>query len=984
MRLFKILFSLLTAALLVSAATDNLTGVVAWDKYSLLINGERVFLFSGEFHYQRMPVPELWFDIFQKFKANGLNAVSIYFFWSYHSASKGVFDFTTSGKDVQRVLDMAKEAGLYVIARPGPYCNAETNAGGFALWTSDGSGGSYRTSNETYHQAWLPWVAEIGSILAKNQITNGGPVILHQIENELQETSHVATNTLVLYMEQIEAAFRDAGMIVPSTHNEKGMRSESWSTDYQNVGGAVNIYGLDSYPGGLSCKNINSGFNIVRTFYQWFQNYSFTQPEYIPEYEAGYFQPWGGYFYDQCLAEHDPAFADVYYKTVIGQRVTLLSLYMAFGGTNWGQSAAPVVYTSYDYSAPLRETREVLAKFKQTKLIALFTRVSKDLLKTAMESNGTGNAVDNTAIYTWVLRNPDTKAGFYLAEHATSSSRAITNFSITVNTTSGPVTIPNMQLNGRQSRFVVTDYTFGDETLLYSSAEVLTYGIFGVPVIVFYLKVGQVGEFAFKSGSAKKFKAYGVETGFVAKSNGNITKYTYTQGNGMTVVQFSNRPVVYLLDLDTAYSFYAPPTVSNPEVTPDKQIFVLGPYIVRNASTSNGVVRVSGDNANQTTIEIYVGDDRIKAIEWNGKPLTTKTTAYGSLVASIPGVASRKVELPPLTQWKMADSLPEIARNYDDSKWTVCNKTTTLGSVKPLTLPVLFSSDYEYYTGIKIYRGYFDSQSATGANITVQGGYASGWSAWLNGNLVGGSPGNASLSATWKILSFSNATMYAKGNVLTVLADYNGHDETSVGPTGAENPRGILGAVLYESGNSAPNFTQWKIQGNAGGSKNIDAVRGPMNEGGLYGERLGWHLPGFDTSQWKSGNPTDGLTKSGVTWYQTTFQLDIDDDLDVPIGIELGASTTVPARVQIFVNGYQYGKFLPHIGPQTKFPVPPGIINNRGSNTLAISLWAQTDAGAKLDTVSLISYGKYETDFGFSRDWSYLQPGWSRDRLQYA
>lgn len=161
---------------------------------------------------------------------------------------------------------MAKEEGLYVIARPGPYCNAETNGGGFALWGSDGSMGSLRTSDETYHQAWLPWINEIGAILAKNQITNGGPVILDQIENELQETTHSPTNTLVVYMEQIEKASRDAGIIVPFSSNEKGERSESWSTDYEDVGGAVNVYGLDSYPGGLSCTNLNSGFNVVRNY----------------------------------------------------------------------------------------------------------------------------------------------------------------------------------------------------------------------------------------------------------------------------------------------------------------------------------------------------------------------------------------------------------------------------------------------------------------------------------------------------------------------------------------------------------------------------------------------------------------------------------------------------------------------------------------------------------------------------------------------
>lgn len=125
-----------------------------------------------------------------------------------------------------------------------------------------------RTADETYYESWLPWVQNIGAVIAANQITEGGPIILNQIENELQETTHSATNTLVLYMEQIEAAFLAAGVVVPSTSNEKGMRSQSWSVDYQNVGGAVNVYGLDSYPGGLSCTNPASGFTLVRTYYQ--------------------------------------------------------------------------------------------------------------------------------------------------------------------------------------------------------------------------------------------------------------------------------------------------------------------------------------------------------------------------------------------------------------------------------------------------------------------------------------------------------------------------------------------------------------------------------------------------------------------------------------------------------------------------------------------------------------------------------------------
>lgn len=135
-------------------------------------------------------------------------------------------------------------------------------------------------------------------------------------------------------MEQIESAFSAAGVTIPSTSNEKGERSMSWSTDFEDVGGAVNVYGLDSYPGGLSCTNINTGFSLVRNYYQWFSNFSFTQPSFFAEFEGGFFQGWGGSFYDDCLAEHDPEFADVYYKNNIGQRGTMQNLYMAWGGTS--------------------------------------------------------------------------------------------------------------------------------------------------------------------------------------------------------------------------------------------------------------------------------------------------------------------------------------------------------------------------------------------------------------------------------------------------------------------------------------------------------------------------------------------------------------------------------------------------------------------------------------------------------------------------
>lgn len=77
MRLLAFLPLLLGALSSLVLATDNgKTTDVTWDKYSLSVKGERLFVFSGEFHYMRLPVPELWLDVFQKLRANGFNAVS--------------------------------------------------------------------------------------------------------------------------------------------------------------------------------------------------------------------------------------------------------------------------------------------------------------------------------------------------------------------------------------------------------------------------------------------------------------------------------------------------------------------------------------------------------------------------------------------------------------------------------------------------------------------------------------------------------------------------------------------------------------------------------------------------------------------------------------------------------------------------------------------------------------------------------------------
>src|SRR3954447_365639 len=122
-----------------TAAPPKAGHTVTYDGYSFLIDGQRTYLWSGEFHSYRLPSPDLWMDIFQKMKAAGFNTTSLYFDWGYHSPKRGVYDFSGI-RDLDRLLDMAAQSGIYVIARPGPYINAEVDGGGFPGWLDTAPG----------------------------------------------------------------------------------------------------------------------------------------------------------------------------------------------------------------------------------------------------------------------------------------------------------------------------------------------------------------------------------------------------------------------------------------------------------------------------------------------------------------------------------------------------------------------------------------------------------------------------------------------------------------------------------------------------------------------------------------------------------------------------------------------------------------------------------------------------------------------------
>ncbi|KAH0134918.1 putative beta-galactosidase, partial [Aureobasidium melanogenum] len=376
--------------------------------------------------------------------------------------------------------------------RPGPYINAEASGGGFPGWLSR-SPGILRTRDPRFLNATDNYSRQIGEIIAKAQITEGGPVILYQPENEYSQAVPSDTDFPDgVYMAAVEQKFRDAGIVVPSILNDA--YPHGYFSPLHPGPGTVDIYGYDGYPLGFDCANPTTWpDNDLPTYYgNLHEEQSPYTPNSIVEFQGGSFDPWGGLGFAQCAELLNAEFQRVFYKNDFSFGVTIFNIYMTYGGTNWGNLGHPGGYTSYDYGAVITEDRLVSReKYSEAKLEANFLQASPAYL-TAVPQNNThanGSYTNNPEIaVTALLGN---RTNFFVIRHAAYNSRASTQFKLNLPTSQGNINIPQLNgslvLNGRDSKFAVTDYDAAGTNLLYSSAEIFTQKSYdGKQVLVVY------------------------------------------------------------------------------------------------------------------------------------------------------------------------------------------------------------------------------------------------------------------------------------------------------------------------------------------------------------------------------------------------------------------------------------------------------------------------------------------------------------------
>lgn len=337
----RFLLTLFMAAALAASA-----GTFEIKDGSFLLDGKPYRIYGGEMHYARIP-REYWRHRIQMAHAMGCNTLSIYVFWNYHESAPGVWDWQTDNHDLRAFVQIAKEEGMYIVLRPGPYTCAEWDFGGLPYWFA---GTRVRTSDPAYLDSCRTYLKEVYRQVDGLFIEQGGNIIMTQVENEYGSFSFdmqckVSHRDRRIYMEKLAAIFREVGF----THTL--FTCDGGIIPVINFARLGHINGL--FPGTNDSKFLGTARHTVRRFYNK------KGPYYIPEEYAGWFTHWG----DEHVFHRDVE----KYKTHIEELLKTdfsFCYYMVHGGTNFGfwnganhraQNDVWPVITSYDYGAPIGE-----------------------------------------------------------------------------------------------------------------------------------------------------------------------------------------------------------------------------------------------------------------------------------------------------------------------------------------------------------------------------------------------------------------------------------------------------------------------------------------------------------------------------------------------------------------------------------------------------------------------------------------------------
>lgn len=219
---------------------DTRTGLTT---SGIVLDGQEQVLLCASLFYFRLP-RETWADRLAQVRASGYRVVDVYLPWNFHELEPGEWDFEAR-RDVGAFLDLAHEAGLAVVARPGPYICSEWDGGALPSWLPLTPGLRLRQAEPRYLEQVRAWFDRALPIIAERQHGRGGSVVAVQLENELD---FYDTEDRAAYVGALRDMAVAHGITVPLVACAGQGDAAGATGDVDGVVPAFNFYPSDSSP----------------------------------------------------------------------------------------------------------------------------------------------------------------------------------------------------------------------------------------------------------------------------------------------------------------------------------------------------------------------------------------------------------------------------------------------------------------------------------------------------------------------------------------------------------------------------------------------------------------------------------------------------------------------------------------------------------------------------------------------------------------
>jgi hypothetical protein len=884
---------------------------ISWDKYALKIDGKKILILSGEFHYWRIPDRERWLDILKMYKIAGLNSIRIYCHWGYHNPAEDKFYFTEN-RDVNYLLRLCEEIGLYVFIAAGPYICAETNAGGYPGWLLAKRNvriKHVRSLDEIeydpkYMEFCRAWYKNFIPNIKNHQISENpfGCVIAFQIENEYFEEQHAIRR----YMEELIQYAHEFGITVPTFHND-ALELGSWN-------GLVDLYGFDKYPIwatkslkegqipkwkiGKFRKKIDQLEKKVRTF----GKAAAESPIFIPELQGGWFNHWGiPYGYDELYDFYGSTYQKMILQSIAAQGSTMMILYMFYGGTTWGTLANPEVYTSYDYSGCIREYGYKSDRLRHVRLFSLFAQsfnesfINTDWVeKPALNCNEKGifyrqrRSLDGTDFY--FFRNFNKKESQNFTIQLSQDIKMPKNGTQTLHLRDSYIAIGNHELDGFFIQFcslniILKGKYAGDNLLVVvqNGGELLLKG----------------SEFEVK-GDIKPFK------------EDTFTRFCFpNEGYGCILNAEGKNLYIICLSIEDALTLNADFSESD----------------IKLAWGAYSLFFIEKDTLEIETIE--------NQTIWL---LSTKKYIDGfEAILDIPipglkkGTFGKNIKIPKIDLDKWSQIRTDWSNITNPEIWKEIKFNTERDPI-----------DHHFSSGHVLYKCEFllSHDDSLKLKINIRHKCA----IWLNSQFIGGhetynykagQPGamNGNDSPLLGAQEYDLSQSIKSGiNILYIITENLGQNKNFFVINDARNPRGILSAEFSKKLDSE----KWYIAG-----IDVTKLEQPYNTAGLLGEKHSYHFG--EGYEWKETEGQPSISPNNqIIWYKTQFNWEIDKNKRIPLRIHLEGKH----NVNIFLNGLYIGRYWGEYGPQDDFYIMDKLLKE--DNLLVVACWTTNEDDFKI------------------------------------